>query len=210
MRPSRGSLRFLGALALGSAAVCGACVDSNVTLGTAPDDPEVPHRAPTVEPRPRREAAAPRPTPTPPTGAPANSDAAVTPAPESAAAPPEAPAGSASTGATSELASALGDPVSVSAKPCESRGIHVRAVVPRPQDLDLSYRGAVHGIEIRRTIRSGAGTGGFRNAVVSSGTLEVDLWARGSGLVAGAVGYETCTGGAAADVQFDLIAHYRR
>jgi hypothetical protein len=136
-----------------------ACVGSNVTLGSAPDDPEIPHRAPAAASR---------------------------------TATPEA---------------SLGDPVALTSEPCVAKGVHARAVVPRPEDLDRSYRGALPGIEIRRTLRSG--TGGFRNAVLAEGAVEVDLWARGTGLVAGAVGYETCTGGAKADVSFEIIAHYR-
>jgi hypothetical protein len=180
--PSRTTLLALAAAALLATAVAEPnCAGSNVTLGTPADDPEVPHRAPSRPPPEATPAPAPEATP-------------AAPGPTT---PPPGP---------SERS--LGDPVPLAAPACASRGSHVRAVVPRLEDLDLSYRGAVPGIEIRRTVR--AGTAGYRNARLAGGTLEVDVWARGSGLVAGAAGYETCTGGAAADVSFEIVAHYRR
>jgi hypothetical protein len=210
--PSRTTLLALAAAALlATAAADPNCAGSNVTLGTPADDPEVPHRAPS---RPPRATATPTP---PPEATPAPPLAAVTPTvagavPETPAeepvarvAPPPAPAANP---AKSPSESSLGDPVALAAPACASRGSHVRAVVPRPEDLDPSYRGAAPGIEIRRTVR--AGTAGYRNAKLAGGMLEVDLWARGSGLIAGAAGYESCTGGAAADVSFEIVAHYRR
>lgn len=206
------AMRTSGALAFATAAAALAlaatgCVGSNVTLGTPADDPDVPRRAPTAVPRstptpavaPAVPAAAPvSPVEVPPATVPGSSETpspAVVPSP--AAPAPEA---------LRVREQALGDPILVSAPPCASNGIHVRAVVPRPKELDTSYRGALAGIEIRRTIRTG--TGGFRHATISGDTVEVDLWARGSGLSAGALGKETCTGGAAADVSFEIVAHY--
>lgn len=184
-------MRFLRTSALlAMAGLAAGCVGSNVTLGTAADDPEVPHRAPTAPARRAASASAPE-EPAPPTPAPPSSSPAAVPAPT--------PAGS--------LVRPLGDPVALAAEPCQAKGLHVRAVVPNPEDLDTSYRGAVPGIEIRRTVRSG--TAGHRNASHEGGTLEVDLWVRGGGLVAGAVGFETCTGGSPGDASFEIVAHYR-
>lgn len=195
---SRSGLLFAVAIALMLSVSAVACVGGNVTLGTAADDPEVPHRAPSAVPR---AAAVPTPTPTAAPPAPA-----ATPVPAVSPVPSVAPVSPAS--AESPVAQLLGDPVTLAAEPCASKGIRVRAVVPRPADLDPSYRGAVAGIEIRRTVKSG--TGGFRHATLAGGVFEADLWARGAGLSAGALGKETCTGGAAASVSFEIVAHYRR
>jgi len=235
--PSRSILLTVAAAALlATAATDPKCAGSNVTLGTPADDPEVPHRAPSIPPR---VTAWPTSTPLPPiTSTPLPAAIAapplaptLVPPPAAMAAPPpgdsvrqspvepprvrpapegtvEPPPATAAGPLASPLERSLGDAVTLAAPACASKGSHIRAGVPRSEDLDVSYRGAVPGIEIRRTVR--AGTAGYRNAKLAGGTLEVDLWARGSGLVAGAVGYETCTGGAPADVSFEVVAHYRR
>jgi len=198
MPGSRSFLSFVLALGLAAAWAATGCVGSNVTLGTPADDPEVQHRAPTSPPR-GTPTLTPLPPATPtPISTPVSASLPVSePAPVPAAPPSAGP-----------FARSLGDPVALAAEPCASKGIHVRAVVPRPEDLDLSRRGAVPGIEVRATIRSGSG--GFRHATLSGGVFEADLWARGSGLAAGALGKETCTGGARADVSFEIVATYRR
>ena len=218
---SRSGLLSAVAIALMLSVSIVACVGGNVTLGTAADDPEVPHRAPSAVPR---AAAVPTSTPTPtgvppvpaatpvPAASPVPSGAPVLPASEAPVAAVPAASSSPSLAAPaspeSPFVRLLGDPVTLAAEPCASKGIRVRAVVPRPADLDPSYRGAVAGIEIRRTVQSG--TGGFRHATLTGGVFEADLWARGAGLSAGALGKETCTGGAAARVSFEVVAHYRR
>ena len=171
-----------------AAALSAAHCATNVTLGSAPDDPNIPHR---ITPEPHASTPAPVPVSTP------------VPSSVSTVAP-EAPLAA---GRIVGLTQSLGDPVRLTAEPCVARGIHARVVVPRPEDLDLSYAGAVPGVEIRRSAPTG--TGGFRHAKLADGVLEADLWARGSGLLASSLGKETCASGAAADVSFEFFAHYK-
>lgn len=99
--------------------------------------------------------------------------------------------------------------VSLTAAPCSSVGRHLSLPIPTAKDLDDSYRGAVRGIEIQRAIASANGTGGWKNATRRGDVLEVDVWARGSGIVVGALGSESCKGGEPADVRFEFLGHYR-
>jgi len=129
-------------------------------------------------------------------------------APVRAVSPTPAGGGSAAATVDANLAAPIAPPVSMNAAPCASAGRHLSLPIPSAAGLDLSYRGAVPGIEIRRTAASG--TGGWRHATRKEDALEVDVWSRGSGIAVGALGSETCKGGDPADVRFEFIGHYLR
>ena len=184
-----------------AAAALFSCVQTNVTRAPL-EEGDGSHRAPvSAAPAPSATVPAittPSPSPTsPPAPAPVPSpSAAVAPTPPAAPSPP------------SDLrARAAGEPLRLQAAPCRAEGRHIRVAIERPESLDISYRGAANGIEVRRTIASG--TGGFRHAKLSNGIFEADLWVRGSGISVGALGTESCKGGEPADATFEVIAHYR-
>lgn len=170
----------------------GCAVQTNVSRPVPDDAADIaPARTP-----PR--ATAPDPTPAP------------APAPRSPSSPPTGEVSSSDRPLSADgiLPEPIAAPVSIAAEPCKSAGRHLSLLVPAAQDLDDSFHGAVGGIEIRRTAASG--TGGWKNAIRKGGVLEVDIWARGSGILVGALGSESCKGGGPADVRFEFLAHYRR
>ena len=217
MSDSRATHRAL-AFAVAALALS-ACVQTNV--GRAPleesNEPRRVERAtPVSAPPSPSPSPAPAPSPSPsvsPSPAPAEDPSVVTPAPTPApaasAAPPQpsVPAPSPSPVPVAPKSDRAGEPFVLQAAPCKAQGRHVRVPIPRREELDGAYQGAASGIEIRRTLRSGAA--GFRHARLVDGVLEADLWARGSGVAVGALGSEACKGGEAADVTFEVIAHYR-
>jgi hypothetical protein len=102
----------------------------------------------------------------------------------------------------------LGEPVTLSAAECSSAGRHFTVRIPSADRLDASFRGAVPGIEVRRTVVSGSA--GYRNARLSPAgdSLDIDLWSRGGGMSVGALGAQTCSGGSPAEARFEFLVHF--
>ncbi|MEO8430018.1 MAG: hypothetical protein ABI592_00815 [Acidobacteriota bacterium] len=191
----RDALQTAWIAAFAAAACAVACVQTNVTR--APRD----EAGAAETPRERAAAAAEHsPSPT----AAVETLAASVPTPEASSRAPDPTPGPDPVRVGTAVA---GEPVRLHAAPCLAQGQRVRRVIDRPESLDLSYRGAVNGVEVRQTMISGSA--GFRHAKLSGGFFEADYWVRGAGISVGALGSESCRGGEPGEATFEVIAHYR-
>jgi hypothetical protein len=178
---------------------------STSIAGTSKPKAQTPERSPSAPPEPRSVPSAPAPAP--------REDAAPErlarpEAPQAAQEPPTTGRAAIASGSARAAASdsSIGK-IELTAEPCTTVGRHVVLEIPGAEGLDPSYRGAVRGIEIRRSVEGGKA--GFRHVRRQASRLEFDAWVRGGGWIFSFAGSGECRDGEAASARFVVIPHYR-